>query len=77
MENLNQEYDNLISSRKGRPNTTNIKMDEQYFKKYYHYSKHDVVCECGATVSNHCLLKHTKRPRHTRAMELKMKLNNC
>lgn len=74
MEVINQEYENLIKGRKGRPCTTNIKNDEQYFKKYYHHSKHDVVCECGATVSNHCLLKHTKRPRHKKAMELKARL---
>ena len=77
MEQIQVEYDNLINKKgAGRPNETGIENNAEYFKNYYHHSKKDTLCECGAIVLSKCMLKHLKRERHFRAMRLKQQLNS-
>ena len=76
MEQIQEEYENVIKRVVGRPTKHfELKNDAEYFKKYYHLTKTDALCECGAIVNSKCLAKHMKRERHTRAMILKAKLN--
>ncbi len=58
----------------GRPLTINYKEDDEYFKKYYHYTKTDHTCECGSLINNHSLRKHLMTKKHLRVMDLLEKL---
>ena len=53
---------------KGRPSEKGIKYDESYFKKYYHLTKKEVTCSCGAILLSNCMLRHLKRKVHSRSL---------
>ena len=63
MEETNQPI------KRGRKITANIKEDQEYYKKYYHLTKTDYICECGMIMNNHSRLKHLKTKTHARLIE--------
>ena len=61
----------IIIKKMGRPNTTGIIKDENYFNNYYKKNCNiDVQCECGAVVNKFCITRHKKRDIHTRRMKI-------
>lgn len=61
---------------RGRPITINQKEDPEYFKKYYHNTKEEFSCDCGALINNHSLRKHLVTKKHCRVIELLNKLKS-
>ena len=55
---------------RGKPITVNVKENEEYFKNYYHNTKADYTCQCGALINNHSLRKHLLTQKHIRIIEL-------
>lgn len=60
----------------GRPSIKNIKEDANYYKNYYHETKKDYVCECGAFINNHSKTKHFKTKKHFHVLASLAILNN-
>jgi len=71
MSNIIENKNDEVIKKIGRPNTTGLIKDENYFNNYYKLnSKIDVECECGAVVNKFCLTKHKKRNIHIRRMKI-------
>ena len=57
-----------------RPAILNIKENKTYFKDYYHTTKEDFICECGAFINNHSLRKHLKTKKHSIVIDKLLKI---
>ena len=58
----------------GKPITVNVKEDPEYFKKYYHSTKEDYICECGCVINNHSKRRHLLSKKHTYSLACLVKL---
>lgn len=71
--------DEVKKIERGRPVTLNVKENKDYFKLYYHETKENFVCLCGAFINNHSKNKHLKTKKHNFIIEnfnLIKKINN-
>jgi hypothetical protein len=61
----------IIIKKMGRPNTTGLIKDDNYFNNYYKKNSEQLIqCECGAVCNKFSILRHRKRNIHTKRMQI-------
>jgi hypothetical protein len=60
-ENQNET---IVKKKRGRPPTSDIKNNKNYFNEYYAKSNVPVTCQCGLTVKKRMMNIHKKSRIH-------------
>jgi len=83
-----QEHKEEIAEYHKKYNIDNNTKLNKYRRNYYEknkdillekqakHNKEKVTCECGSSVSRHCLTRHKTSHKHKKIMEEKLKMNN-
>jgi hypothetical protein len=56
---------------RGRPITSNVKENKDYFRNYYHETNEEFICECGCKCKLHSKRRHLLSQKHIQLMESK------
>jgi hypothetical protein len=56
---------------RGRPITSNVKENPEYFNEYYHNTNKEQLCECGCKYLFHSRRRHMLSKKHLNLIEFK------